>query len=265
MQKENTNREPAIPVQPKNAWNPQAAERLLAVAQTYLDNAEKLIYSYGSRTFLSGFDLYDPVYGGRGNIDCSTFVLLVLAGIPYENSPYATGSRQNLNDLRADWADKALADFSDLPERFIDIAERIGRPYLAGPKGLDLEKAEAMGISVKTLGEEIRKTGVGRRSANITRYFLDRGECFSDPQEIQPGDIVFYRNPGFFREGERRFKAEEQITHVGIVWTDTFLMVNSAGYVKKERAEEEGLPAVALAPVYGKRTPAFFARPAYKQ
>ena len=42
MQKENTNREPVIPVQPKNPWNPQAAERLLAVAQTYLENAEKL-------------------------------------------------------------------------------------------------------------------------------------------------------------------------------------------------------------------------------
>ena len=251
-----------IPDKPENEYKKEAADRLLAVAQTYLDNAEKLIYSYGSRTFLSGFALYDPAYGGRGNIDCSTFVLLVLSGIPYEKSPYATGGSQNLNDLRAPWADPALTDFSNLPERFIDIAERIGRPYLAGPKGLDLEKAEAMGISVKTLGEEIRKTGVGRRSEAITRYFLERGECFADPEARQPGDIVFYRNPGFFREGDRKFRTEETITHVGIVWKDTAFMVNSAGYVKKERAEEEGLPAVALAPVYGKRTPAFFARPA---
>ena len=252
-----------IPDKPENAYRPEAAARLLSAAQTYLDNAEKLIYSYGSRTFLSGYDLYVPEYGGRGNIDCSTFVLLVLAGIPYENSPYATGNTSGLNDRRAFWADRELTDFSGLPERYIGIAERIGRPYLAGPKGLDLEKAAAMGISAEILGQEIRATGVGRRSVQIALHYLERQACFADYGQARPGDIAFFKNAGFFMEGAKKFRADAEITHVGILSSDTAFMIHSAGYVTKKRAQEEGLPAVSLAHVYGKRTPAFFARPAF--
>ena len=53
-------------------------KQLLAVAETYLFHADRLIYSYGSKTFLSGYAIYDEDYDGRGNIDCSTFLLLVL-------------------------------------------------------------------------------------------------------------------------------------------------------------------------------------------
>ena len=258
---ENRNR-PFIPAEPLHAYNQQTADRLLSVAETYLENAEKLIYSYGSRTFLSGYDLYDEDYAGRGNIDCSTFLLLVLAGIPYEKSPYAAGTVRTLRQNRAAWANEDLTGFADLPERYIGIAERIGRPYLAGPKGLDLEKAAALGISAETLGEEIRATGVGRRSVQIAQYYLERGACFTGREYAMPGDIVFYRNSGFFKDGGKRFRARAEITHVGIISLDRELKINSAGYVSKERAEREGLPAVALAPVLGKRTPAFFARPA---
>ena len=71
-----------IPSSPKNKYDPAAARQLLAVADSYRRKADRLIYSYGSKTFLSGYALYDETYDGRGNIDCSTFVLLVLAGVP---------------------------------------------------------------------------------------------------------------------------------------------------------------------------------------
>jgi hypothetical protein len=40
-------------------------------------------------------------------------------------------------------------------------------------------------------------------------------------------------------------------------------MINSSGYLSKERAKAEGFPAVAVAPIFGRRAPSFFARPAY--
>jgi len=249
-----------IPSFPKNKYDPAAAEHLLVVADSYLQNADRLIYSYGSKTFLSGYALFDEAYDGRGNIDCSTFVLLVLAGVPYEASPYATGTVAGLKPAPAPWAQTGLADFSDLPKTYVDIAERIGRPYLACAKGLDLEKAAALGISVETLSEEIRKSGAVRRSTSIAQYFINRGECYSDPDYLCPGDIVFYRSAEFFKD---RSDAEAQIVHVGIVTEDTGQMINSSGYLSKERAKAEGLPAVAVAPIFGRRAPSFFARPAY--
>ena len=137
---------------PKNQYCPDVAKQILTVARTYLDHADRLIYSYGSKTFLSGYELFDPAYNGRGNIDCSTFLLLVLSGITYETSPYSTGTVEGLTPALVSWAQTDLVDFSNLPKTYIDIAERIGRPYLRCPKGLDIEKAAAMGISIETLG-----------------------------------------------------------------------------------------------------------------
>ena len=114
-----------IPEKPKNAHDGAAAEQILAVARSYLANADRLIYSYGSRTFLSGYALYDRAYGGRGNIDCSTFVILVLAGIPYEASPYALGTVEGMKPGPFFWVQTDLEDFSGLPRAYVDIAERI--------------------------------------------------------------------------------------------------------------------------------------------
>ncbi len=245
---------------PKNIYNPEAAKQLLAVAESYLDHADQLIYSYGSKTFLSGYALYDADYDGRGNIDCSTFLLLVLAGIPYEASPYATGTVDGLRPGKQSWIESGLVDFSDLPRTYISIAERIGRPYLDCPKGLDLDKAAAMGISIETLGDEIRNSGAARRSTAIAQHFMENGDCFTDPSYLRPGDIVFYRSAEFFKD---RKDEEAQIVHVGIAAEDTAFMFNSSGYLSKEKAKAEGLPAVALSHVFGRRVPSFFARPDY--
>ena len=246
---------------PKNPYDSAAAERVLSVAGSYLENADALIYSYGSRTFLSGYDLFDPDYGSRGNIDCSTFVLLVLAGVPYGKSPYAGVPVRSLA-LRP-LAEVDLSCFEDIPGRYMGIAERIGRPYLAGPKGLDLDRAEQLGIPAETLRSEIRASGVKRRSEAMAAELIGRDECFSDSSFLCPGDLVFYRSVNFFGPPGEQPPGEAPVTHVGIVCEDTREMINSSGYLSKEKSLLSGRAAVSVTPVFSRRIPAFFARPRY--
>ena len=229
----------------------EKSKRILECAESYLRNAGRLIYSHGSKTFLSGYDLFDREHEQRGNIDCSTFVILCLSGIPYENSPYAKEDADEIILQPADWADPKIADFENLPDHYISIAERIGRPYLQGPRGLDLRKAETMGISVQTLKEEIEASGVVRRSVFIAEHYRKKGTCFSDPSCTMPGDLVFFLSKGFFKEGERIYSAEPEINHVGIIAAEKDQMIHSSG---------KG-PAVSKVPVFGEREIAFFARP----
>ena len=249
-----------LPEKPGTEYNPAAAAQLLAVAETYIAHADRLIYSYGSKTFLSGYPVFDGENGGRGNIDCSTFVLLVLAGIPYEESPYATGTVKGLQVKDFFWTQKELIDFSDIPDRYLGIAERIGRPYLAGPKGLDLEKAAAMGLSPETLGREIMQSGMERRSVSIASYFMRKGACFSDISLIRPGDLAFFRSDEFYRFRDKTFHEPVEVSHVGIVSDDTACMIHCSGYLDRRRALDAGVPAVSRAPLTGRRTPVLFAR-----
>lgn len=252
--------EPGIPEHPQAAYDPEAAGEIVVCAESYLRQADRLIYSYGSRTFLSGYPIFDKDFDNRGNIDCSSFVLLVLALIPYEESPYATGTISNLASKAKRALPKELIDFSHLPDRYVGIAERIGRPYLKGPRGLDLNKAEEMGISLETLKEEIRAVGGRRLSASLAQYYREKGVCFLDPSQAKPGDIVFFRSKGFFKEGERVFTGNREITHVGIVARDPSQMINSSGTYQKSE-DKKAKPAVSLVPLFGTRKPAFFARP----
>ena len=195
--------------------------------------------------------IFNNEQGMRGNIDCSTFVILCLSGIPYEESPYAKGGQEGIILKPADWADPQIADFEHLPDHYVSIAERIGRPYLQGPRGLDLRKAETMGISVQTLKEEIGASGVMRRSVYIAEYYQKKGTSYSDPASASPGDLVFFLSKGFFKEGDRVYSAEPEINHVGIIADEKNLMIHSSG---------KG-PAVSKVPVAGEREIAFFARP----
>ena len=187
----------------------------------------------------------------------------MLTGIPYENSPYATGITRGLSSLAAPWADPALADFSRLPERYRGIAEVIGRPDLVGDDGVDLEKAKASGIDWNAVHEQMARDGKIRRAHQVARYCWGRGECFSDAACLRPGDLVFYRATPKWLEGYRFFGIFREIAHVGIVSEDEEHIYNSSGYIRKERTLEDGRPAVSLDPVFGKREPAFFARPSY--
>lgn len=255
----------AIPAFPVHPYRKEAADRILLCADSYLNNAGRLIYSGGGRTFLSGYDIFDEENGHRGNIDCSTFLLLVLSGIPYERSPYGTGRIGGLTEAAAPWADRALADFSELPETYRGIAEVIGRPDLVGDEGVDLEKAKASGIDWEAVHEEMARSGKIRSAHQIARYYWGRGECFSDDDHRMPGDLVFYRATPKWEEGYRFFGIFREIAHVGIISGDTDCMYNSSGYISKARNLEERRAAVSLDPVSAARTPAFYARPCYEQ
>ena len=96
-------------------WVGSAAYQAVAVARTYWEarvcGMRKFKYS-GGYTFYNEEQQY-PVddEDGRGIIDCSTFIRLVLSGVDYMHSPYATGNRSDgapRKDLYA-WADERIA------------------------------------------------------------------------------------------------------------------------------------------------------------
>ena len=246
-------------------YRPEIISEIMKCAESYLSNANRLIYSGGGRTFLSGYDIYDKEYENRGNIDCSTFLLLVLAGIPYERSPFATGDTSGLVKAAAPWADPKLSDFSDLPENYRGIAEVIGRPDLVGDEGVDLEKARESGIDWAAVHEEMARSGKIRRAHQMGRYYRDRDACFTDESYVMPGDLAFYRATPKWEEGYRFFEIFMEIAHVGIVSDDRELMYNSSGFISKERNRRENRPAVSLDPVKGARMPLFYARPFFKE
>lgn len=97
-------------------WVGSAAYQAVAVARTYWEarvSGKKAFTYSGGHTFYNG-DEEHPVHDeeGRGVIDCSTFIRLVLSGVDYLHSPYATGNREDggtRKDLYS-WADASLAD-----------------------------------------------------------------------------------------------------------------------------------------------------------
>ena len=86
-----------------------SSDELLAVAGSYYDHREDLVYSVKGNTFLSGGELRDRVHGGKGRIDCSTYIHLILQGIPYQRSPYASGDVQDFYSSAAKWAARDIA------------------------------------------------------------------------------------------------------------------------------------------------------------
>lgn len=253
-----------VPIYPMHPYREDAVRLILSLADSYLRNADKLIYSGGGRTFLSGFDIYDKDNGNRGNIDCSTYILLVMAGIPFEKSPYMTGNVYGLSSSVASWADPALADFRNLPDSYRGVAEVIGRPDLVGDDGVDLEKAKASGIDWTAVHAEMARNGMIRRAHQIARYYWEQGECFSDSLSAMPGDLVFYRAGPKWEEGFRFFGVFHEIAHVGIISANRDLIYNSTGNIRKSKTMEEARPAVSLDAICGSRKPAFYARPAYE-
>ena len=97
-------------------WVGYYANQAVAVARTYWEarvSGKRSFYYSGGKTFYNTDKVY-PVNNdaGEGLIDCSTFIRLVLGGVDYLHSPYATGNREDgapRKDLYQ-WADTALAE-----------------------------------------------------------------------------------------------------------------------------------------------------------
>ena len=79
-------------------YNRQPIDEFLSVLQTYYDNRSYLTYQ--NQTALN-LTMYSS--GTRKGIDCSTFVLLGLKGVPYGSSRYANGGDRDNNLSAYDW------------------------------------------------------------------------------------------------------------------------------------------------------------------
>ncbi len=86
----------------------EKVKEFLNIARTYYDQGDKLIYTTLGNNFLRGGELFDEENDHRGRIDCSTYVHLVLQGIPYEKSPYVTGNPEDFYHSDCLWADREI-------------------------------------------------------------------------------------------------------------------------------------------------------------
>ena len=176
---------------------PYSENALLAVetARSYWlarrEGRREFLYS-GGRTFLNQDRLgYVNDEQGRALIDCSTYIHLVLRGIPYESSPYA----RVRGELGTFFAGKLAAD----------------RSAVWADKGLAWHKWSRK-----------REPGRGlvRYAADIAEYYWEQGRCFTDMSWLKPGDLTFHR-----AHTNGRFRS---VTHVGIVTDDEPLSILNA-------------------------------------
>lgn len=134
---------------------PRALEAVDVAKSYWIARASgrKFVYSGGS-TFLDGAPLNNAA--GQGLIDCSTYIHLVMRGIPYQKSPYvntSTNATYNASDLVTNtaytWADDHIR-------------------------------------SSNTLG------GMVRYAADLAAYYWAAGRAFTDASQRKPGDLIFH-------------------------------------------------------------------------
>lgn len=134
---------------------PRALEAVDVAKSYWIARASgrKFVYSGGS-TFLDGAPLNNAA--GQGRIDCSTYIHLVMRGIPYQKSPYVNtnaNATYNVLDLVTNnaytWADDHIR-------------------------------------SSNTLG------GMVRYAADLAAYYWAAGRAFTDASQRKPGDLIFH-------------------------------------------------------------------------
>lgn len=141
---------------------PRALEAVDVAKSYWIARASgrKFLYS-GGETFLDGAPLNNA--SGQGLIDCSTFIHLVMRGIPYRKSPYvnteanATYDASNLiTNTAYTWADDHIRASS-------------------------------------TVG------GMVRYAADLAAYYWAAGRAFTDPSQRKPGDLIFHSSHQYSR------------------------------------------------------------------
>lgn len=134
---------------------PKAMEAVYVARTYWIARAagRSFVYS-GGATFLDGAVLNNS--SGEGQIDCSTFIHLVMRGITYDKSPYtntaanATYAASNLStNTSYTWADDHIRNSS-------------------------------------TLG------GMVRYAADLAAYYWTAGRVYTDASQRKPGDLIFH-------------------------------------------------------------------------
>ena len=185
----------------------------METAETYYDNRDRLIYTYRGNVFARGGELYDPQNGGRGRIDCSSFVHLSLLGITYDQSPYVNGDVESFFNRPCYWYEKEPAGSAGTSGSM-----SIGEVFAANSeKGSDI-----------------------RRAYGIAKYCREHGlEIKADPSGsfdglLMPGDLVFFEAGRSVIKEYIYYKIWMAIAHVGIVTENTEYMINATGSSRHE-------------------------------
>lgn len=134
---------------------PKAMEAVYVARTYWIARAAGRSFTYtGGQTFLNGAALNNS--SGSGQIDCSTFIHLVMRGITYDKSPYtnttanATYNAANLaTNTEYSWADDHIRSSS-------------------------------------TIG------GMVRYAADLAAYYWAAGRAFKDASKRKPGDLIFH-------------------------------------------------------------------------
>lgn len=134
---------------------PKAMEAVYVARTYWIARAAGRAFTYtGGQTFLNGAALNNS--SGAGQIDCSTFIHLVMRGITYDKSPYtnttanATYNASNLaTNTSYTWADDHIRSSS-------------------------------------TIG------GMVRYAADLAAYYWTAGRAFKDASQRKPGDLIFH-------------------------------------------------------------------------
>lgn len=149
--------------------------RLASCASTYINNKDDFVYGGNYSAFRP---TVAPV-GGKWEINCSTFAMLMAYGIRYENSAYQQGSGNNIIDDRF-YEDKGMLDWFSTENEGQSGDYRWKYTY------------------------------------DLASYMYERGYCFEpndDLSNVQPGDILFMKNQISGSEGVSTFR---EIDHSAI-------------------------------------------------
>lgn len=177
----------------KLPWSGAYANQAVQVARSYWDAriSGKVSFAYSGGNSVFEGNLTDS--NGNCLIDCSTFIMLYLLGIDFNNSPFQNANGKNLtinpSIIRAgsnyDWSYNSL--LNQLVENF--------------------------------------KTGKIRYAADLAEYFYCSGRVI-DIKEVMPGDLTFHAS--VYDDGtyhiNNRFK---NISHVGVVAEESYFERNS--------------------------------------
>lgn len=138
---------------------------------------------------------------GLARIDCSTFVGLVLRGIPYENSPFATHK-----GAKATW--NPSEELADMYGDGVWVHKWLDKQ----PEGIYSNLGISGYSSIRNaadLGEYFYKYGYVIFDARV-----DGSPTASLKDKLRPGDLLFWSKPSATDTQKKRFRS---ISHVAIV------------------------------------------------
>ena len=149
---------------------------------------------------------------GNCYLDCSSFISLVLRGIPFNKSPYASAYGKP----------NQKATNSDIHKLTLNSK------YTWANKYLDMQTDEYL----KDIG--VRGFRSISNAAQIAEYYFGKGRTLyefkespsSIPEGLKPGDLIFWSKESANDKQKSRFKA---ISHVGVVSRDIEKFIHVTG------------------------------------